>query len=127
MSARQAVETIVQALETAWNRHDAQAFAECFAPDAEFTNVFGTRIAGRFAIESSHAAIFETFFKDSHLAIVETAARFLRPDIAAVDVRWAMTGARSPAGPWPDRKGLLNFVASKKAEGWSIDIFHNMD
>lgn len=41
-------------------------------------------------------------FTDSHLTVTETRGRLVRPDVAAVDVKWTMTGARDPHGnPWP--------------------------
>jgi uncharacterized protein (TIGR02246 family) len=123
-----AVRGIVDALVAAWNRHDARAFVAVFAEDADFTNVFGMRAKGRAEIEAFHVPIFKTMFKDSRLEAIETRLRFLRPDVAAADVLWGMTGARDANGnPWPDRRGLLNFVATAKGGTWSIDVFHNMD
>lgn len=125
---RGAIATLVAALVDAWNRHDAAAYAAPFAADAEFTTVFGTVQHGRAAIAAAHAAIFRGMFRDSRLAVHETRIRFLRPDVAAVDVAWTMAGARDPQGKdWPDRRGLLNLVATREAAGWSIAVSHNMD
>lgn len=38
MTAQMAIEDLVRALVAAWNRHDAQAFAEAFAEDADFND-----------------------------------------------------------------------------------------
>lgn len=127
-SVGQAVEGLVSALETAWNRHDAHALAEPFAEDADFTNVFGMAVRGRAAIEALHAPLFKTMFTDSHLRVLETRVRMIRPDVAAVDVKWTMTGARDPHGnPWPERIGLLNWIVTRHGERWLIDVSHNMD
>jgi len=126
--ARRDIQALVDALVAAWNAHDARAYALPFAPEAEFTNVFGLVQKGRAAIEAAHAAIFNTMFKDSRLALTETRIRFIRPDIAAIDVRWTMTGARDPTGkPWPARHGLLNQIATREHGVWSIAVSHNMD
>jgi uncharacterized protein (TIGR02246 family) len=126
--AKREIRGLVDALATAWNRHDARAYAAPFAEDAEFTNVFGLVQKGSAAIEAAHAAIFKTMFKDSHLELTETRIRFIRPDIAAVDARWTMTGARDPQGKeWPARQGLLNQIASREHGAWSIAVSHNMD
>jgi uncharacterized protein (TIGR02246 family) len=126
--SERAIRDIVEALVVAWNRHDAGAFAASFAEDANFTNVFGMSVKGRGAIEALHEPIFRTMFKDSRLSVTETRIRFLRPDLAAVDVRWEMSGARDPQGrEWPDRRGLLSFIATERHHAWSIDVFHNMD
>jgi hypothetical protein len=39
-----------------------------------------------------------------------------------------MTGARDPHGnPWPERRGLLNWIVTKHGTGWLIDVSLNMD
>ncbi|HEU4618853.1 MAG TPA: SgcJ/EcaC family oxidoreductase [Gammaproteobacteria bacterium] len=112
----------------AWNVHDAGAFAAAFAEDADFTNVFGMHAKGRAAIEAFHAPIFATMFRDSRLTIEEPQIRMIRPDVASIDARWLMTGARDPHGnPWPERRGLLSFIATRGAAGWQLDVMHNMD
>ncbi len=127
-SAEQTVGRLVRSLVDAWNVHDARAFAEAFAVDADFTNVFGMHASGRDAIERFHAPIFQTMFKDSRLEATETRIRLIRPDIAAVDVRWSMTGARDPMGKeWPERRGLINLLVTRDGGGWSIAVMHNMD
>ncbi len=127
-AAQQAVDKIVSNMTAAWNRHDAAEFAKAFAEDAEFTNVFGMVQKGRAGIEAAHAPIFKTMFKDSVLTATETRVRLIRPDVAAVDVRWKMTGARDPMGnPWPERTGILNWIVTLHGDGWLIDVSHNMD
>ena len=67
-------------------------------------------------------------FTDSRLTVLETRVRMIRPDVAAVDVKWTMTGARDPHGnPWPERVGLLNWIVTRHGERWLIDVSHNMD
>jgi uncharacterized protein (TIGR02246 family) len=101
-----AIKGLVDSLVAAWNLHDAAAFAKSFAADADFTNVFGMYAKGREAIEQFHAPIFATMFKDSRLSATSIRVRFLRPEIAALDVSWDMVGARDPQGQeWPRRLG----------------------
>lgn len=119
---------VVESLIAAWNAHDPQAFAAAFAADADFTNVFGMHAKGRDAIEQFHAPILKTIFKDSRLTAASTQLRCLRADVATVDVRWEMTGARDPQGnEWPNRRGLLSLVVTREAGDWSIAVMHNMD
>jgi uncharacterized protein (TIGR02246 family) len=127
--ARQAIDRLVQSMATAWNKHDVQAYAEHFAEDADFTNVFGILVHGRAAIERSHASIFRTMFRDSRLTVEKTSVRFHAPNLASVDVRWSMVGARDPQGmEWPERYGLISAVAVQSAGGsWSFAVFHNQD
>lgn len=127
-SAEQAVEGLVRALETAWNRHDAHALAEPFAEDADFTNVFGMLATGRTAIEALHVPLFKVMFQESRLTVLDTRVRPIRPDVAAVDIKWTMSGARDPHGdPWPDRTGLMNWIVTRHGERWLVDVSHNMD
>ncbi len=123
-----AIKKLIDSFIAAWNLHDARAFAETFAPDADFTNVFGMRAEGRDAIEQFHAPIFETMFRDSCLSETGMHIRFLRPEIAAIDVCWEMTGARDPEGrAWPLRRGLMNLIVIRVGAEWSIAVMHNMD
>jgi uncharacterized protein (TIGR02246 family) len=126
---RAAIAQTVADFLNAWNRHDAHAFAETFTEDADFTNVAGDHDQGRAHIEAFHAPMFNSTFKDSHQTASIRSIRFLRPDLAAVDVDWEMTGARSPDGtPRPLRKGLLNWVMAKQRDGsWLIQVMHNTD
>jgi uncharacterized protein (TIGR02246 family) len=112
----------------AWNKHDAKAFSLVFAEDADFTNVRGMSVHGRAEIEKFHAPLFATRFKDTNQKIAKSKIRFIKPDVAAVDVWWEMTGAKGPEGQdIPLRKGLLNFVMTKEAGKWLILVMHNRD
>jgi uncharacterized protein (TIGR02246 family) len=112
----------------AWNKHDAKAFSMLFVEDADFTNVAGVSAHGRAEVEKFHAPRFATTFKDTHQKITETKIRFIRRDVAAVDARWEMTGAKNREGQdIPLRRGLLNFVMTKDGEKWFITVMHNMN
>ncbi len=55
--------------------------------------------------------MFATIFKNSHQSYKTIKTRFFRPDVAAVEVHWEMTGATdAQEKPRPDRQGqgLLN-------------------
>ena len=123
-----AIHAVIKRFVDAWNHHDAKAFAAVFSEDADFTNVRGIGASGRGAIEAFHAPVFATIFSKSHLEYTDIKTRYLRSDIAAVDVRWKMTGAMDPQGnPWPEREGLLNFVMAKNDGRWEIAVMHNLE
>jgi uncharacterized protein (TIGR02246 family) len=110
-----------------WNAHDAHIFASAFAEDADFTNVRGVSVSGRYQIEQFHAQAFQKMFMQSHQTAEVTRIRFLKPDVAVVDVRWEMTGALTPDGlPTPYRTGLLDLVFTKSGP-WFITVMHNTD
>ena len=127
-SARAAIAARLAAMAAAWDRHDAQAFVEGFAEDVDFTNVFGLLVQGRAPVAAAHAAIFKGMFRDSALALTDSRTRFIRDDVAAVDVRWEMSGARDPHGkPWPKRHGLISIIATEADGTWWFTVFHNQD
>ena len=123
-----AIRSVMDRFMDAWNRHDAKAFAAVFSEDADFTNVRGVGASGRAKIEEFHGPMFATIFSKSHQEYSDIRTRFLRPDVAAVDVRWKMTGAMDAQGnPRPEREGLLNFVMVKDGGRWEIAVMHNLD
>jgi uncharacterized protein (TIGR02246 family) len=123
-----AIRGVVDSFMDAWNQHDAKAFGALFAEDADFFNIRGIHERGRKRIEDFHAPLFATIFKSSHQTADEISVRFVKPDVAEVDVRWGMTGALNPDGsPRPLRHGLLNFIMTKEAGRWQILVMHNLD
>ncbi len=130
-----AVREMVSAFHEAANKHDARALAAFFAPDADFTNVVGMSAHGRRAIEEFHRPLFEgdtsrgnPSFKNSVFRSDSVKVRFLRPDVASVDVRWTLTGSIAPDGrALGPRKGLLNLVVTEGEGTWQVAVMHNMD
>jgi uncharacterized protein (TIGR02246 family) len=123
-----AIRAVMDRFVDAWNHHDPKAFATVFAEDADFTNWRGTGASGRAKIEAFHAPVFATIFSKSHLEYTDIKTRFVRPDVATVDVHWKMSGAIDGQGnPRPEREGLLSFVMAKSAGQWEIVVMHNLD
>jgi uncharacterized protein (TIGR02246 family) len=96
------VQKLVDRFAAAVNAKDAKAFGSIFAPDGEFTNPVGMSFKGRTAIEKFHAALFSEnnrpSFAHAHLDVLGSSIRFLRPDVATVNIQWRQTGAISPEG-----------------------------
>lgn len=127
-SDRAAVHRILVAYETAWNKHDVRGFAKLFSSTADFTNVRGAASHGRLAIERAHKSLFVHLFQKSHQTVTGISIRFLRPDVAAAEVRWTMIGATNADGtPRPITHGLRALVLTKENGEWQIEIFHNME
>jgi uncharacterized protein (TIGR02246 family) len=130
-----AVRELVTAFEKASNKHDANAFAAVFAADADFTNVRGMAGHGRKAIEDFHRPLFEgdtskgnPSFKNAVLKIDEVKVRFVRPDVAAVDIFWTQTGSVAPDGKdRGTRKGLATWVVTEENGMWHVAVMHNME
>jgi uncharacterized protein (TIGR02246 family) len=130
-----AIRELAAGFEKTHTAHDAKAFAALFAPDGEFTNVLGMTARGRKAIEDFHRPLFEgdttkgnPSFKEAILKVDEVRIRFLRPDVASVDILWTQTGSKAPNGTdRGTRKGLASWVVTKEGGAWQVAVMHNMD
>jgi uncharacterized protein (TIGR02246 family) len=111
----------VKQLETGWNTKSGEAFAKPFAEDADYVIINGMQIKGRDVIAKSHQQIFDTFFKDTTIALTVKQIRFLRPEVAVVHV----SGHRD--GPTKDlvQDATITFVMTKEKDGWVIAAFQN--
>lgn len=124
-----AIQRTLDRFLSAWNVHDAHAFAATFTEDADFTNVRGMHARGRENVEAFHAPVFAGIFKESHQTAKVRSIRFLTPKLAQVDVDWEMTGAKALDGSARTyRKGLLAWVMARQSDGdWLIEVMHNTD
>src|SRR5207244_10238459 len=89
------IRQIIAEEESAWNRGDARAYASHFEEEGGFTNVLGTVYYGRHEFEERHARIFATVFKNTVLSMIVQKIRFIRPDVALVDVDTEMRGIKA--------------------------------
>ncbi|HET6546168.1 MAG TPA: SgcJ/EcaC family oxidoreductase [Rhodanobacteraceae bacterium] len=109
----------------AWNRHDAKAYADLFAADADVVNVVGWWWQGRAELERKLTTAYARMFKDSKLTITDVQVRFPTPSIAVAHARWTMTGAKPPPGLPEPKEGIQTLVLQKHAGKWLIDVFQN--
>jgi uncharacterized protein (TIGR02246 family) len=127
------IRAIIGEQVTAWNAGDAKAFSASFAEDGSFTNIRGTVFYGHRAFEDRHAEIFRGFFKASRLAMSPTRIRFVRPDVAIVDVATQLSELRGRTPPGvkarPDGTIVtrLQEVFVKDGGRWRIASYHNVD
>ncbi|MCI4325014.1 MAG: SgcJ/EcaC family oxidoreductase [Thermoplasmata archaeon] len=129
MASDRAIRALISEFRGAWNAHDAGRLAGVFAEDALYTSWRGNRAGGRVGVRAHHSAGFQGMFKDSVLTVDGLKIRDIRPDVAAVDVWWSMTGARDNAGAVrPPSRGLMALVVTREnAEPWRILVFHNRE
>ncbi len=129
------VRELVKTFEKASNNHDAKAFAAVFSLDADFTNVRGMSDHGRKAIEDFHRPLFEgdtskgnPSFKNAILKVDEVKLRFVRPDVACVDILWTQTGSVAPDGKDRGaRKGIIAWVVTREEGAWQVAVMHNVE
>ena len=68
--------------------------------------------------------------KKAHLTLTDIRVRFLKPDVAIVDVTWQTIGQTTSDGSKevPPRNGLMNLVLLCQPDYmWVIAIGHNVD
>src|SRR5262245_44531946 len=117
------IDGLVQNCVDGWNAADGAAYARSFAPDAEFTAIHGLKAKGREVIAKGHNEILSTVFRGSRISAKVESIRFLRTDVAAVDVTFRFIGDLRPFGIEQTSCGL---VCTKEGDVWSIVVFRNM-
>lgn len=136
----QAVRTVVNGFQEAWNHHDMDAFGALFASDADFVNVVGVHWKGRQSIRLNHAfthgvipidtagitaprAIYG-IFKASTLQIKKIDIRFLRKDVAVAHVQTELLGDARTKSP---RLTLLVLILTREGGRWLIAVAQNTE
>ncbi len=125
----QAIRKVLAGYDDSWATHDQEKRLKLFAEDADATVVTGRTLHGRAAIrDNPRSALFQRMYGNAIQKFQDISVRFITPEVAAVDARWVMTGARHEDGsPWPDRQGLMSLIMTKEAGVWVIKVFHNME
>jgi len=120
------IEKAVQNYMDAWNTHSVHAVALTYTEDCDFVNNFGTLTHGRAGMEATFGPFMTGAYSETRQTGKIRTIRFLKPDVAAVDVDWEMTGAKNPDGSMrPTRKGLHSLIMTKQSDGsWLIAVMH---
>ena len=110
-----------------WNRHEFERTAELRTADSENVNVVGQR-STQADVSKGGPSYYQQAFGNSTIHDTVVSIKYLKPDVAAVDVAWEMTGAKCPDGSDASyRVGLKSLVMTKVRGKWLIAVFHNMD
>jgi uncharacterized protein (TIGR02246 family) len=126
------IRKVVDAEEDAWNRGDAKAFAARFLEDGSQTDVLGAVSRGRAEIERRQSELFSTFFKGSLLALKVRKIRFLKPDVALVEIDTEVSGFhKAPTSVYVDAEKVIRTrllqVMVKTGSDWMVASFHGVD
>lgn len=123
---RAAITQAVQNYMDMWNKHDVHAVAMTYTEDCDFVNTFGSLTHGRAGMEATFKPFMTGVYSETHQTGQVRSIRFLKPDVAAVDVDWQMTGAKNQDGTVrPTRKGIHSLIMTKQSDGsWLIAIMH---
>ena len=125
-----AIQQLFSELMDAWNRGDASAFGARFQADGTFTNVNGGFYIGGDDFNLRHDEIFRGVFKGTTLSMTTRKLRFLRPDIAVVDMDLGVFGCHARPPGVQVRDGALRtcllMVLTKDHGKWWIAAYHNV-
>ena len=123
---RAAITQAVQNYMDMWNKHDVHAVAMTYTEDCDFVNNFGDLTHGRAGMEAVFGPFMTGVYSETHQTGQIRSIRFLKPDVAAVDVDWQMTGAKNQDGSMrPTRKGIHSLIMTKQSDGsWLIAVMH---
>lgn len=115
----QAIRDVIQALVTAWNNHDSEAWSENITENVSHTVWNGLHIVGRDAVTAGHKQLFDTVYKDTHQVFSVRWVRFLSPDVAAVQWDAYLEGD-------VDTPKVRPLAVLVKHQGqWLIEVFQN--
>jgi len=113
----------------AWNENECRGFADHFAPESDFVNIFGMHFRGREAIGQRHIDILQTFLKGSLFTITNLEFREVNPNTVLAFVRWKVDGFHRPGtdmnGPGETIQGIFSHVFFNEDGSWEIIATQN--
>ncbi|MCA9961132.1 MAG: SgcJ/EcaC family oxidoreductase [Anaerolineales bacterium] len=119
LADEQAVKDVIQALVTAWNNGDSDAWSQNVTEDIRHTVWNGHHVFGREALTAGHTHLFNTVYKGTRQVFNIRWIRFLRPDVAAAQWDAQLEGVDDT----PKVRPLAILV--KQQDRWLINIFQN--
>lgn len=124
------IDAVIASTVEKWNRHDMAGYASLWMEDASFVNVVGMHRDGRRELLAELDYLHADRFKNTDITILRRTARFLAPEIAAVNVWWEMHGDPGfPGHPVENgtRRGIFTHVMVRTPEGWRFAASQNTD
>ena len=121
-----AIRKVIVEMTEGFNNHDGKAAARMYTTDARFVSVRGDVMNGQAGIERGLSAILTTRAKNAAQQTMDVKVRFIRPDVALVNVTNELSGLVAPDGHvLPSQQELSLRVFVKDAGVWQVAAFHN--
>ena len=118
---------LISSFQVALFKGDARAFADLFAPDADFTNVVDRTIHGRENIYEHHIEVFKNRPSTRTNNLLSYTVRFINPDVVASEIRWDNRHTPGPDGLTPpDRDGVWVSTLTRKNGKWYFKVVRNV-
>ncbi|MDE3167835.1 MAG: SgcJ/EcaC family oxidoreductase [Acidobacteriota bacterium] len=114
---------VLRAMEQAWNKGNAAAFAAVFAEDADLVNFYGMRLRGRKAIAALYDMLFRSVFQRSRLECTVAGTRQLCDTVVLLHVRMV---ADTPLGALAgEHESMASVLLQRQENCWRIVALHN--
>lgn len=114
---------VLQGLSTAWQNGDRNSWANAFAEDAYFTVRFAFDGKGGERVAWGHQLIFDNFHSDTVFDISVTQIRFVRPDVADVELSGFVVKAGVDVST--DTYLVPKAVLERKGTQWKVVAIQN--
>lgn len=119
-----AISKLFEAMNDAWSRGDAQAYAASLTEDADYVAFDGTRLRGRDENARVHQALYQGLLRDSRLWGQIESIAFLGDDVALVH------GVGGVIWPWQQTpsaaaRSRQTTVVVRRDGGWLVRAFQN--
>ena len=118
-----AIRENVRKMEEGWNTKNGTLFAEPYAEDADGVAIGGFVVKGHDVIEKVHWEMFRGAFKNSTIALKVKQLRFLRSDVALVQID--NTNKLQQGETTHEYGSVITLVMTKEAGRWKIASFQN--
>ena len=118
-----AIRENVRKMEEGWNTKNGTLFSDPYAADADGVAIGGFVVKGHDVIEKVHWEMFRGAFKNSTIALKVKQLRFLRPDVALVQID--NTNKLQQGETTHEYSSVITLVMTKEAGRWKIASFQN--
>lgn len=112
---------IIDHITLTWNDQGGHGFADDYAQDADFVNIYGSAFSGNQEIETRHVYILETFLKGTHFEVDQLSLREAQPGVVIAHVYWKLSNV-----PQVNiMKGIMTHVLLNNDGRWEITATQN--
>jgi uncharacterized protein (TIGR02246 family) len=120
------IKEILKDQETAWNKHDMNAFTKAFRDDAQGINVAGMYWQGKAALLKHLTDFHATFLKNCQEYLEEVQVHSIGEGYAVAVNIWKVDAFTGPGGvEFPACRHRSTVVLAKGTNGWKVVHFHN--